>query len=124
MLRPFASKGERAFARGCANGFQDQTKQRLASAPRRGILRRGRSGAHGSDTSKPGAAQPVMTVAIGLTAGGIITIALIVAILILAAGALWRQRRRKRLQAKQQAALLKAVEKSVRPSRWPWIRGT
>ena len=65
-----------------------------------------------------------MTVAIGLTAGGIITIALIVAILILAAGVLSRQRRRKRLQAKQQAALLKAVEKSVRPSRWLWIRGT
>jgi hypothetical protein len=65
-----------------------------------------------------------MTVPIGLTAGGIITIALIVSILILAAGALSRQRRRKRLQAKQQAALLEAVEKSVRPSRWLWIRGT
>jgi MYXO-CTERM domain-containing protein len=61
-----------------------------------------------------------MTIAVGLTFGGIITIALIVALLILVAGALWRRRRLKRLRAKQQAVLLKAVERSVRPSRWPW----
>jgi len=64
-----------------------------------------------------------MTIAVGLTFGGIVTIALIVAFLVLVARALWRRRRLKRLRAKQQTARLKAVEKAVRPSRWPWTRG-
>lgn len=59
-----------------------------------------------------------MHVVIALGFGAIMAIALIVGLPILAMLALYRRRRRIRQREKLQASLLKAVEKSVRPSRW------